>query len=71
MPRRLVPRAGEDDKVYEQMKKEIESQDIWDSEISSVVIKILIIAASIGTVVLLVYAAQPVITNTINSFPTR
>ncbi|GAX78774.1 hypothetical protein CEUSTIGMA_g6211.t1 [Chlamydomonas eustigma] len=53
----------------ESMKKQLESPDIWASEITDSIFKVIVIAGIVGVSILLFYVGMPVIDNVINSFP--
>ncbi|GIL91024.1 hypothetical protein Vretimale_9471 [Volvox reticuliferus] len=60
----------EDEKLIEEMKRAAEKGDLLESSAVDALVKVLAVSAAVGVVVVLAYLAQPVIQNTVASFPT-
>ncbi|GIL50876.1 hypothetical protein Vafri_6841 [Volvox africanus] len=60
----------EDEKLIEEMKRAAEKGDLLENSAVDALVKVLAVSAAVGVVVVLAYLAQPVIQNTVASFPT-
>lgn len=70
---RLLPHvlqaSPEEERQIEEMKRNMEKQDIWESESLSNGIKVAVVVVSAAVVISLLNVATPIIDNTVNSFP--
>ncbi|KXZ55343.1 hypothetical protein GPECTOR_3g474 [Gonium pectorale] len=70
-PQRVCAKRAteEDERLIEEMKRAAEKGDMMEGGFASAFVSVLAVAGAVGVVVVLAYLAQPVIQNTIQSFP--
>ncbi|GLC43241.1 hypothetical protein PLESTB_001495100 [Pleodorina starrii] len=59
----------EDERLIEEMKRAAEKGGVLESGVADAFVKVLAVSAAVGVVIVLAYLAQPVIQNTVASFP--
>lgn len=66
-----LPGSGEADEQLEKLVKEAEQGDLWDNQVVGILVKLAAVAAISAVVATFVFIGQPMVQNTLDSFPQR